>query len=123
LRPDGSNIIDTVEGLTWTTSTPNGVRTELTWLDAIQRARRPAHANVDHSRRVAYHFELRGQIGEFERDAKRALDGLLARYGDPQQRRKRDRHELQTEMMTESDVRHQASELRGSSTRLTRPRR
>jgi len=27
LLPDGSNIIDTVDGFTWTTSTPNGVRT------------------------------------------------------------------------------------------------
>src|SRR5712691_3687099 len=27
LLPDGSNVIDTVDGFTWTTSTPNGVRT------------------------------------------------------------------------------------------------
>src|SRR6185503_4287850 len=95
---------------------------QLTRGDAVQCARRPAHPRVDHRRRVTNDFELRGKVGELEGDAQRPLDGLFARDRDPQQRGERDRDELQAEMMPETE-RHQASELRVSSTRRKRRRR
>src|SRR5205814_8525715 len=95
----------------------------LTRGDAVQRAGRAADAHVDNGRRLADDLELRRQVGELERDAQRAFDRLLAGDRNPQQRGERDRDELQSEMMTEADVRHQASELRGSATRRVLRRR
>ena len=127
-RADFSSSSASVAGTTCATSTPNGARTsslrmwksrdpdaraaevehgdDLAGLHAAEHRRRSAEPHVDAVGRVADDLQRFGDVAELERHAEAALDDVLAGDRQPEQRRERDRQDLQAEL-TEGVVAHQ----------------
>ena len=68
---------------------------ELTGGKPRQRAGGAADPHVRHRRYFTDEFEMGRKVRELERDAQGALHDLFAGHDQPQQRRERNRHELQ----------------------------
>src|SRR5262249_33091048 len=60
-------------------------------------------ADVDERRQLSPQLEPLRELLQLERNTQAALDGFLSGHGDPEQHRKADRQQLQTEMAERCD--------------------